>query len=235
VSLGVTWPVERISAPKDTKAMQALTTLLFSTALALTLGASSAHAEMKVVARSGVWAASAGTTSDTNKPMCQMHATSDIRSVYVKWTLGPGLFIHINKDTWKIPQGSEMPIAMRFDQEKPFKSTAKPLQNPRWFNWIEVWIKDEADARRFIDQFASADRMMITFGGNEGEWNLRLDGSDTIARKFSECIAALKKQYGNSTQPFDSETNKRPTQPFGSEQQPSESTTKKKRPFTEEM
>jgi hypothetical protein len=90
-------------------------------AAALLVGASSAHAEMKVFARSGAWFASAGTTSDTGKPMCQMANNSDIRSFNIIWMVGSDLFIHIVKDNWNVPVGVEMPLVIRFDQEVPFK------------------------------------------------------------------------------------------------------------------
>lgn len=197
--------------------MKTLTTL--SLAAALLIGASSVHAEMKPVARVGVWVANAGTTTDdTNQPMCSMAQSLDIRRVYVKWTIAHQLFLHIGKDTWNIPVGIEVPVAIRFDQDAPFKGSAKRLGQRA--AWIEFRV-DAADALRFIDQFATADKMRVAFdNGNERDWTLRMDGSDTIAQKFTDCVAALKKKYGNPTHPFDSDetagSKKAPRQPFGS-------------------
>jgi hypothetical protein len=175
-------------------------------AAALFVGASSAHAEMKVVARAGAWSASAG-TADTGKPMCQMASTNnDIRTVQIKWVVVDGLFLHVGKDNWKVPVGVEMPLAIRFDQETPFKVTAKGLaDHPRW---IELKIDDATDARHFVDQFRTAAKLSVSFpGGNEREWVLSMDGSDTIVRKFTECVAAVKKKYdGPATQPFADKT-----------------------------
>ena len=175
-------------------------------AAALLVGASSAHAEMKVVTRAGAWSAAAGTAGDTGKPMCMMMNTSDIRSFNIKWMMGSNLFFHISKDNWNVPVGVEMPLAIRFDQETPFKVTAKG--NANYPRWIEFKIGDAADARHFLDQFRTAAKVSISFpGGSEREWVLSMDGSDTIARKFTECVAALKRKYGGSV-----------TQPFGSQQ-----------------
>jgi hypothetical protein len=183
-------------------------------AAALLVGASSAHAEMKFVARAGAWSALAGTTSDTGKPICQMTNNSDIRSFHIKWMVGDGLFIQVGKDNWKVPAGVEMPLTIRFDQETPFKVTAKGkgADHPRW---IELKIDDAADARRLVDQFRTAAKLSISFpGGGEREWVLSMDGSDRIAQKFTECVAALKKKYeGPATQPFDAgpSADKRPS------------------------
>jgi hypothetical protein len=186
-----------------------LTTL--SLAAALLVGASSAHAEMKVVSRAGVWTVSAG-TADIGRPMCSMTTTSGIRSVYVKWML-TGFFVHLGKDNWKVPAGVEMPLSLRFDQDAPFKGTAKGhFRRPKL---IELNI-DAADTRRFIDEFGGGDRMTVTFSGNEPEWVLRMDGSDTVATKFAECIAAVNKKYGGrATQPFDTpQSDASPSQPW---------------------
>jgi hypothetical protein len=182
-------------------------------AAALLVGASSAHAEMKVVARAGAWSAAAGGASDTGKPMCQMTNNSDIRSFHIKWLPVDDLFINIGKDNWKVPAGVEMPLVIRFDQETPFKVTANGAADyPRY---IGLKIDDAADARRFMEQFKTAAKLSISFpGGSEREWVLSMDGSDTIAQKFTECIAALMKKYGGpATQPFDSQrfTDKPPS------------------------
>ena len=180
--------------------MRALTIPLL--AAALLVGASSAHAEMKVVARASAWSASAGTSSDLGKPMCMMTTHSDIRSFHIKWVVGSDLFIHVSKDNWKVPVGVEMPLVIRFDQETPFKVTAKGMaDHPRF---VEIKIDDAADARRLLDQLRTAGKLSVSFpGGSEREWALSMDGSDTIARKFTECVAALKKKYvEGATQPF---------------------------------
>jgi hypothetical protein len=70
---------------------------------------------------------------------------------------------------------------------------------------LHLKIGDAADVRRFVDQFRTAAKLRVSFpGGSEREWVLSMDGSDTIARKFTECVAALRKKYGGpATQPFD--------------------------------
>jgi hypothetical protein len=177
------------------------------------VGASSAHAQMKVVSRAGAWTVSAGTSND-GKPMCSMTTVNDIRNVYFKWTLA-SFFVHVGKDNWNVPRGAEMPLSLRFDQDAPFKGTAKAHVSRT--KMIELVI-DAADLRRFIDQFGGADRLTITFGGNESEWVLRMDGSDTIAPKFAECIATVNKKFGGkrATQPFD----RKETQPFDRKDKP---------------
>jgi hypothetical protein len=192
------------------------TLVTLSLSIALLLAASSAHAEMKPYAQAGAWTASAGTNSD-GKPMCMMAATNDIRAVRVKWALAPGLFVHFTKDNWNVPAGSEMPIAIRLDDRETFKGTARRSEKLR-ANMIEYHIKDAAEAMRFIDRFSAADTMRIAFSGNERDWTFRLDGSDTIAEKFSECIAALKKKQGPVTQPFDPDA--KPPQPFDPDAKP---------------
>jgi hypothetical protein len=174
-------------------------------AAALLVGASSANAEMKVVARAGALSASAGTTPGDGKPTCEMANRADIRTFLIRWNVGSELFIQVSKDNWKVPAGLEMPLAIRFDQEVPFKFTAKG--KPDQPRWIEFLIGDAADARHFVDQVSTAAKLSVSFpGGSEREWVLNMDGSDTIARKFTECVAALKKKYvEGATQPFGSQ------------------------------
>lgn len=182
----------------------------FMLAAALTLGASSAHAEMQRIAARGAWVALAGTTSDTNRPMCQMNSAGDpARTVAIKW-VNDSLYAHIGKANWQIPKGIQMPLSIRFDQETPFEGKAIPVPNYR--RWIELRIGDDNE-RRFIEQFATADRMRVTFSGDEREWSLRMDGSDTIAQKFTYCITALKKKMGPATQPFDAEKGTKKEKP----------------------
>jgi len=176
---------------------------------ALLVGASSAHAQMKIAARAGAWTAYVGINAD-GKPMCRMTSTSDIRNVHVKWASG-NLFIHLVKDNWKIPVHTEMPLAIQFDEEAPFEGTAKSTLGGA--HVIEFVVRETADARRFIDQFATADRMRIKFGGNEHDWVMRMDGSDTIARRFTNCVAAVKKKMGPATQPFETEAPKHKQRP----------------------
>jgi hypothetical protein len=198
--------------------MRNLTTL--SLAAALMLGASSVHAEMKQVERAGVWTAFAG-TADDGLPMCRMSSTADVRYVHVKWTIS-GLFLHVVKLNWRIPAGTEMPMTIRFDQEESFKGTAKR----RLDQSVEFRIPETLDARRFVDQFATADRMRITFSGNEREWVMGMDGSDTVAQKFTRCVAVLKKKMGPATQPFDADETPQaqPSQPFDSQPKQRKST-----------
>jgi hypothetical protein len=186
---------------EKTKTMKTLTTVLL--AAALLVGASSAQAQMKPVARAGAWVALAGTARDTNRLMCQMTSLGDqARSVQIKW-IGGDLGAHIGKPNWKIPMGVQMPMAIRFDQEAPFKVVATGVAN--FPSWIEVQISAD-NAQRFLDQFASADKMHVTFqSGNEREWTLSMDGSDMVVQKFNECVAALKKKLGPTTQPFDAD------------------------------
>jgi len=195
------------------------TTKCLALTAVLVASVSSAHAEMKAFARAGAWSAYAGTATDSSKPMCRMTSSSDIRGVHVKWMIGLGLFIHVTKDNWNVPTGVEMPLTIRFDQEAPFKGAAKRhVSHPRL---IELKIKEGADARRFMDQFETSDMLHVLFpGGSERDWVLRMDGSDTIAQKFTQCVVALNKKYGGRrpTQPFDSHSfDSQPfeSQPFG--------------------
>jgi hypothetical protein len=96
--------------------------------------------------------------------MCQMTSVNnDIRTVQIKWVMVDELFLHVGKDNWKVPVGVEMPLAIRFDQETPFKVTAKGLaDHPRL---IELKIDDATDARHFVDQFRTAAKLSISFPG----------------------------------------------------------------------
>jgi len=189
------------------KDVRALTGLLLAAAL---LGVSSdARAATKQVAKAGVWTAFAG-TGDDGKPMCRLTSGGGIRTVHVKYGYG-GLFIHVFKPNWRIHLGTVMPLSIRFDEEEPFEATAKRhTTNERL---IELQIHESADARRFIDQFATSDKMHITFSGNEREWTLHLDGSDTVAQKFMECVAAVRKKMGPATQPFETKAPKHKQRP----------------------
>jgi hypothetical protein len=206
--------------------VRTLTTL--SLAAALMLGASSAHADMKELARWGVWAAYSG-TDDENKPVCSIVVNGDVRSLHIKWQPGHGLFIHARKETWDVPANFPMPMIMQFDNDAPLKGTASRHAGIKHGKTIQYTIGYNDTAKRFMERFASSYRMRVTFpGGSERDWNMSMEGSRVIANHFARCVVDLGHRHAgqlHNSQPHNSQPHNKPkamqpTQPFRKDMTP---------------
>jgi hypothetical protein len=142
-------------------------------------------------------------------PMCGMTINGKDRAAYIKWQLNDnGVFIHISKSGWDIPPGKKMPFALSFDRTGRSEGIASTVTGNR--QMIEAIILNDGDGltfEQFMNYFMKAEKMFFSFpGGSENDWWITLDGSETIGRRFMQCIVEYSDRYGN----------KKPTQPYGS-------------------
>ena len=177
-------------------------------AAALLASVSSAKAQTETYATSGAWSAYAGRNVEGN-PMCGMKVNGKDRGAYIKWQINDnGVFIHISKSGWDIPPGTKMPFALSFDRTGRSEGIARTVPGNR--QMIEAIILNDGDGltfEQFMNYFMKAEKMFFSFpGGSENDWWITLDGSETIGRRFMQCIVEYSDRYGN----------KKPTQPYGS-------------------
>jgi S1-C subfamily serine protease len=179
---------------------------------------STAFADTKTYYRSGAWENYAG-TSNKGVPICGMSIfTRDTSmSLHVKWS-PDGVRLMAFKDSWRIPDGTDIPVEIGFDKNTWRSGTAsgETVSNRRFTSGlVTVGINDDL-VDDFLGEFGNANKIWMRFtSGNETPWVADMNGSRNAAAAFRKCISwMINKGYGAPpTQPYgDSDT----TQPFDS-------------------
>jgi hypothetical protein len=140
---------------------------------------------------SGSWNVWLDAANDNGDRMCTMDAEFARASgwAYVKWTARGGGFLQAWKPTWRLPDGSTVPMSVTFTGfeviSPPITGEAKALNNG---SAISFNIKDLPS---FLQLFGYANKMTIDFPrSNEPQWTLKMDGGRDAVRAFERCIAA---------------------------------------------
>ena len=107
------------------------------------------------------------------EPMCSMAAlwtwlNKTIGLVMLKWSGDLGLFMHIVKSNWRIPEGEKIPMSIAFDNGVREGSGFVIEDNPKKGATIQINVKEDAEG--FMADFANADTMTLSF--TEGSGNL---------------------------------------------------------------
>ncbi len=177
---------------------------------AVALLANSALAGTRIIHRSGVWSAFAGTAQD-GEPVCGVSTTSTdgTRFLGVKYFGGTQhLTVHIMKDTWAIPQGTPVQLEVQFAGEAPW--TARGMGDGR----IVQFMVGDDDVEAFVREFRAAPSAAIRFpSGNEAGWSINLSGSGAATSAMIGCMDALVNGRRAPSQPF-SGAPAAPSQPF---------------------
>jgi hypothetical protein len=129
-------------------------------------------------------------------PVCAL-ATSGkgnavIRNIAIK-ALGGNEFLSLTlfKDSWKVPQGSTVPLMLSFKDNQPIALSAYGDGNV-----LDIQLPTESTAI-FLSLLASKSTLQIAFQrGKEVSWEINLASIKPALKSFLECTQSL------SSQPF---------------------------------
>lgn len=206
--------------------------LLSLSAAALVLATTASWAQptgkVEILLKSGFWEAFGG-VSNAGNPVCGVAETGAAgKMITVKWFYDhPRLYVQLYKSTWEIPDGAQISVRFKFDNDAPWEAhAAKVTANGIQFNIPPDGIKS------FVNQMAAASHLYIAFpSGSETIWDGNLDGAYGAMHKMLDCMnymnahAGQFESGGGQTEPYGSTT-----QPFGSA--PSEPTPTPSQPYT---
>lgn len=158
------------------------------------------------IMRAGAWRVDKVITNDTNVPMCVMTTTWADRAIFIKWVAGgPRLYLHMTKNTWRIPEDAEILVELKFDRDPAVNGTATTAINENG-NSIILYINPDYHDK-FLQQVIDADKLLIRFpDGNERTWTTNLTGTERVTPVFMRCIqeieaANTQPHQGARTQP----------------------------------
>ncbi len=181
----------------------------------LLVNASVALAEMRAIASAGAWNAYGGRTRSGEASCALATSLSGGRSIFLQLFEGERdrLVIRHVRDSWRIPDGTRIPISMQIDGFPPWAATALGSGNEARSTVTLASIGD------FETEFRRGLTMRIVFReGNEPSWTVSLAGTNAVMNAFVACIRAI---LAPPTQPFNGRPSTPtapsiPTQPFGS-------------------
>jgi hypothetical protein len=195
--------------------------LLTTTALALCLGGTAAHATMHTVASAGFWETQTGTTNDTNKPMCMIGTAGNNFSFTLKY-VSTGLWFDLYHDGWNVPSGVFARVNMTVDSAPGWYIDMGRLATGargHMSGQIDLTRKrqdsDQLMSAYIVDMIASGNTMRVTFPqGNTEAWNLSLVGTQAVMQAFAQCVVGFDNAAGQPAagQPYGAQTG----QPYGS-------------------
>jgi hypothetical protein len=165
----------------------------------------------------GAWTWIQGTTLKKDR-ICALSSFTPDRSFHVKHFAGTNhLLIQIMKDSWNIPNGTNMKVGIKFGAGSPWVSSKAEGNG----DVVELAIglpnaKDNAAAiNLFLNEMAQASAMRVAFpDGSEPVWDFTLAGSSKAISSFAQCIISWT--TAEPTQP----QSKGPTQPFSPQSKP---------------
>jgi hypothetical protein len=169
---------------------------------------------LKVYYSSGYWTNYVG-IGDTGAKLCGMSIITKAhdQAVHIKYYPSTNIYwVQLFKDSWRIPNGTELAIEVGFDNES-WGSMDHAIGNTLDHSGeIEFPIGEES-VGSFLENVAGAKVMWIKFpDGNEKPWTTPMEGSRNSVTSFAKCAAAVA---GSQTQPFSNNT-----QPYSNGSQP---------------
>lgn len=196
-----------------------------ATALLMITSANAAPASDQLILRTaGYWTAFYDPRNSDGVEMCGMKTDTTNGAVMVKYA-GTGVFVQVFKSTWRIPNGTIVPVSLTFDKSDPWIADASggTMDRSPGFGFVVFTIKAQG-VGDFIREFGEAGTMTVGFTqGNEQPWTLRMSGSREVAASFSKCVTALAGRSstqphagGSTTQPYGKPA---PSQPYGKPKQ----------------
>jgi hypothetical protein len=160
--------------------------IIAAAALAL-LTTTAAHAASKPIPffKGKYWETYGVSSNSEGVPMCGMQATGEARSFFVKWTPTNGLIVQAWKMSWRLEEGSEVPLALEFvdnqnsNNSKTISTDAGrgvPSTNGHGSS-VFMTVRDE-DMMELLRVFGEADAMTVRFpAGDEPAWEGKMEGS----------------------------------------------------------
>lgn len=192
--------------------------LLYTTALALCLGGTAVHADMKPVSHSGYWTSDAG-TNDHGYPMCMVSSygyanDGSVISIMIKYdTEHPDWMAYqLFKQSWHIPANQRVRVALKVDNApgRVFTGTQWARSDMIDFE-IQLGALDPQTGEQEITYIANLLRegrlLRISFpDGNENDWGANLTGANQALNTMTGCISYLAERAGqgsqSATQPY---------------------------------
>jgi hypothetical protein len=161
-------------------------------ALMVAAVATPAMADTKVFAKSGIWEAYSGTSDDSTK-VCGILASGGGRWFGFKYFAGDSEFtVQMSKDTWEIPKGTKVSVALTFDDDTPWKAQATSFKMSDGDDGLQFGIPFK-QATNFLQEFQAADSMTVEFPSQKAlkAWEADMKGSHTIVEQFGKCLQRL--------------------------------------------
>lgn len=150
-----------------------------------------ATAEVITFARIAGWEAYGGVASD-GQQVCGVSSGGGGRWFGLKYYRGDtGLTVQMSKTTWQMANGIQTKVTMQFDDESPWRATAKGyVSNGSGFLEFDV-PRQSLDL--FLKEFKNGDKMRVRFPNESAidDWVVDLAGTTAIAEKLFDCIRAM--------------------------------------------
>ncbi|WP_191061033.1 hypothetical protein [Geminicoccus harenae] len=168
------------------------------TALVLLAGAFLARpaaAEITELAKVGPWDAF-HVINDDGHSLCGISQFNNGLGFLIKVDNERQAFIHLSKEGWAVPAGARVRVGFVVDGRPVLDLPFLPTDHP---TMIEGNLVPE-QAAGLIDRFSLGGHMQVRFlTGNEGFWDVPLEGTYRITQHFLRCLA----ERLHPRQPFD--------------------------------
>ena len=188
--------------------------LLTAATLALLTTAAQAASPGYRLYSGGYWQTTYFPRNDDGNQMCSMRSqwtfvsTGETGTVFIKYSVPDGLFMHITKSSWHLTPGQDVPMTVTFDTGAR-EVTGRTKKSRDGWTMIEVGVPQDK-AFGFLDDVGEADQLTVEFPqGNETPWSGKMLGSRNAKNWFVACMAKVS---AVATQPVLPE-NAQPTQP----------------------
>jgi hypothetical protein len=126
----------------------------------------------------------------------QLNPGDPLRMVMFKYAEDDDrVFVHVGKQSWSIPADTDITANIGFDGQFWDGSDKNRGRGNAFF----VYIASRATAN-FLEAAAHANIMNISFGGNEPQWNVSMEGNRGATETFIKCAGQPRPR--TSSQPF---------------------------------
>ncbi len=168
------------------------TFLLGAAAIAATLLAAPASAEVQTYARAGAWEAFGGSSNNGQK-VCGVSTSGDGKYIGVKYYKGDSsLTIQLSNTSWKVTDGTKVAVTMKFDGQSPWRARATAYHMSDGDAALQFEI-DEDQLGRWMAEFRQSYFLIIGFPNDKvDDWRANLRGTSSIADSMSECLRWMK-------------------------------------------
>ena len=179
--------------------------LLTAAAIALLMTTAAPAVEPVTLYDDGNWVTSLIPSEGEHGPMCVTGSAwtwpgKVLGTMFVKWSGDLGLFIHVAKSNWKLPNYENVTIRISFDsgwrEGKGFV-----LDNHKGGSTVQIMANEDSDG--FMADFRNAREITISFpDGNEKPWTGKMHGSRKAGQWFDACIRKVKGDTPVATSPI---------------------------------
>jgi len=167
--------------------------VLFILALSCT-ASTSAVAQVRTIATRGLWSAFESTGAD-QRPVCGIATAGGDRQISISQSAGEtGLVIAFDKESWEIPDGTAIPVAIQIDGRN------QPGLNGSGSGHRVSAEMQFALTIGLMRALRQGSQIRVDFpSGNEPFWSGGLSGTSAAIDAFNECRGRM---VAATTQPF---------------------------------